>query len=461
MPGKSSFVVVANRLPVRRVRKGWQSTWQMSPGGLVSALTPLLIEQKGTWVGWTGSTGQAPAPFHHEGIHNVPVALSRAEVEEYYEGFSNGTLWPLFHDAIRPPAFHREWWRRYVDVNDRFARATAEVARRGGTVWIQDYHLLLVPGMLRRRRPDLRIGFFLHIPLPPSELFGQLPWRDLLLEGLAGADLVGFQTEHDAQNFGLSMKRFVGARVKGGWVQVGDREVRFGCFPISIDFDKYDGMARSPETDERVARLRKRLGKERRIVLGVDRLDYTKGIDVRLKAFSELAQDGELNLDEVVMVQVATPSREAVLAYKRERERIEHQVGSINGQFSSIGRVAVQYLHKNLPFDELVALYRAACVMMVTPLKDGMNLVAKEFVACHPDEQGVLLLSEFAGAARELRHAIQVNPHDVAGVAESLKVALAMPPPEQKRRMRRLRKTVSEHTVFDWASSFMNVLEGA
>ena len=457
----TELVVVANRLPVHQVRRAGRPVWEISPGGLVSAITPLLQGKEGTWVGWTGRAGGPPLrPFVQQGIRNVPVQLSRKEVREYYEGFSNATLWPLYHDCIKSPVYLRTWWRTYVEVNRRFAAAADEAADRDATVWVQDYHLQLVPAMLRERRPDLSIGFFLHIPFPPQELFSQLPWRREILEGLLGADVVGFQRRLGAVNFGQLAKRYTEARGNGGVLELQSRSVAHAAFPISIDFERFRDQAAKPEAGRRAAALRRRLGEGRRIFLGVDRLDYTKGLDVRLKAFRELIHGGGATLDDCVLVQTAVPSREEVTAYRQERMRIEALVGEINGSFGAIGRAAVHYLHKNLPFEELVSLYLAADVMLVTPLRDGMNLVSKEFAASRVDERGVLILSEFAGAADELRTALLVNPHDVDGLSHLMARALAMSPAEERRRMRAMRRAVQEHDVHDWARSFLDTLRG-
>jgi len=461
MAGGSEYIIVANRLPVRRATRAGLAVWRTSPGGLVSALTPVLREVGGTWIGWSGASGSAPEPFDHEGIRNLPVPLSRAEVDGFYEGFSNGTLWPLYHDCVRAPQFRRRWWQPYVRVNERFAEAADTAAPRASHVWVHDYQLQLVPGMLRRRRPDLRIGFFLHIPFPPQELFAQLPWRHEILEGLLGADVVGFQTRTGAENFAQLARRYCGATTPtAGTLSHAGRTVHCGAFPISIEFERFAGEAADPRARERAAAVRRRLGEGRRIFLGIDRLDYTKGIDMRLKAFRQLIESGAATVDDCVLVQTAVPSRERVAAYRRERQRVEHLVGEINGELSAIGRVAVHYLHKNLEFAELVALYLAADVMLVTPLRDGMNLVSKEFVASRWDERGVLVLSEFTGAAHELRSALFVNPHDVDGMAARLARALALPQEEQRTRMRAMRQTVRRYDVFHWARSFRHVLEG-
>ncbi|MCB9889513.1 MAG: trehalose-6-phosphate synthase [Planctomycetes bacterium] len=452
-----SLIVVANRLPVRRTR-GSGGEWLTSPGGLVSALSPALREVHGSWIGWTGVAGAVPKPFDHDGIRNVPVELSAREIEDHYEGLSNSALWPLYHGCLRPPEYHRHWWRSHVAVNGRFAQCAAELAPPGASVWVQDYHLQLVPGMLRALRPDLRIGFFLHIPFPPRELFAQLPWRQQVLEGLLGADLVGFQAALGARNFRALVERFTDGRGERGVINFRGREVRYGHFPISIDFEAFDTQAHTDAARQRSAEIHDQIGDGRRILLGVDRLDYTKGIDIRIRAFRELLASGAIDPHECILVQQAVPSREHVGAYQELKAEVERQVGEINGEFATLGAPVVHYLHKSLPQDELVPLYMAADAMLVTPLRDGMNLVAKEYVACRPDERGALVLSEFTGAANELRQALIVNPYDIDGLAERIRTALALPEVEQQRRMRAMRDAVRKHDVHRWARVFLDQL---
>ncbi len=456
-PAKKPLIIVANRLPVHRIKASGGKRWERSPGGLVSALTPFVQQSKGAWVGWAGSAGKAPRPFVHDGITNLPVALSGEELVGYYHGFCNGTIWPLYHDAVVQPEYHRHWWPPYVAANKRFAEITASHAAKDGLVWVHDYQLQLVPAMLRELRPDLRIGFFLHIPFPPEELFAQLPWRRQILEGLLGADVIGFQTRAGAQNFARLSRRFTNAQVRKGRFEFEGRPVQIQAFPISIDFDKYESAAKDASVIERSKELRQRLGKGRKIILGVDRLDYTKGIDVRLRAYWELLNTRR-TIQDCVLVQIAVPSRERLDEYKELRSRVEELVGQVDGQFGEVGVAAVSYLRREVPFDELIAIYLAADVLAVTPLRDGMNLVAKEYVATRVDDTGVLILSEFAGAAKELRTALQVNPHDVDGLTETLDLALSLPRREVTRRMRRMREVVRENTVFDWATAFMKAL---
>jgi trehalose 6-phosphate synthase len=454
--------VVANRLPVDRVVRSDGSTeWRQSPGGLVSALVPVMQENQGAWIGWPGSAGDDLEPFEDDGISLVPVAMSPQEYEEFYEGFSNATLWPLYHDVVAKPEFHREWWDAYVTVNQRFAQAAADAAAKGATVWVQDYQLQLVPAMLRQLRPDLRIGFFLHIPFPPAELFSQLPWRRQILEGLLGADLVGFQLAGAAQNFIRLVRQRVGHKTHRDTVYLPDgNTVTAKAFPISIDARAFEELAQSSSVQARAKQIRDDLGNPQKIFLGVDRLDYTKGIYARLRAYSELIVDGHFSVEDAVFVQVATPSRERVDQYRILRDEIDRLVGRINGDLGRIGRPAISYLHSSFPRQEMAALYRAADIMVVTPFRDGMNLVAKEYVACRYDNEGALVLSEFAGAADELRQAYLVNPYDINGMKAHMLEAYHADPKELTRRMRAMRRSVAENDVAHWASAFLAELSG-
>lgn len=457
---EAPLVVVANRLPVDRDADGG---WRRSPGGLVTALEPVMRRAEGAWVGWAGKPDLDVEPFEFEGTHLVPVRLSAEDVELYYEGFSNDTIWPLYHDVIAEPRYRRAWWDAYVAVNQRFADAAAAVAAPDATVWVQDYQLQLVPQLLRQQRPDLTIGYFHHIPFPAYGLFAQLPWRRQVLEGLLGADVIGFQRVQDAGNFARAVRRQLRYDTKASGITVplphgGERMSLAKAFPISIDSASYIEMARRPEIQARAKEIRESLGNPRRILLGVDRLDYTKGIRHRLKAFGELLQDGRLTVEDVTLVQVASPSRERVEAYVQLRDEIELTVGRINGDYDTMDHTAIRYLHQSYPREEMVALYLAADVMLVTALRDGMNLVAKEYVASRVDNRGVLVLSEFAGAADELGSAVRINPHDIDGLKDAIVRAIEMPAAEQGRRMRALRRRVLEHDVEDWSREFLAAL---
>ncbi len=476
--GESRFVVVANRLPVDRVETADGVEWTTSPGGLVTALEPVMRGNAGTWVGWPGVADLELDPFEAGGMHLVPVTLSATDVAEYYEGFANATLWPLYHDVTGEPIFERRWWERYVEVNRRFADVVAEEAGNGATVWVQDYQLQLTPAMLRKARPDLNIGFFNHIPFPGWELFARLPWRRQVIEGLLGADLVGFQRGGDASNFLRAARSTSPVTTRGSVVELrgdpatGDlaapetartaqviREARAAAFPISIDAKTLSELAAEPRIKARAVELRRELGNPGQLLLGVDRLDYTKGILHRLRAYGELLDEGRLAPPEALLLVVASPSRERVEEYQHLREEVETIVGRINGEHSTLGRPAVHYLHRTLPKDEMAAMYLAADVMLVTPLRDGMNLVAKEYVACRNDLRGALVLSEFTGAADELRQAFMINPWDIDGTKDAIIAAVNVAGPDAGRRMRAMRRRVTEFDVHHWASAFLGALE--
>ena len=495
LTGDYDFVVVASRLPVDRVDDpgSGESEWRPSPGGLVTALQPVMRDANGAWVGWPGSAGDALEPFDADGMHLVTVGLSADEVRDFYEGFCNATLWPLYHDVIVPAEFRRPWWDAYLRVNQRFAEAAAGQAAAGATVWVNDYQLQLVPGMLRALRGDVRIGFFNHIPFPGYEIFAQLPWRRQIVVGLLGADLLGFQRQSDATNFLRACRRAAGMTTKGSQVRVPldlappavgtpevpeiprapeaphasrapkiaqTREVRAAAFPVSIDSRAYSELASRDDVRARSVEIRKALGDPEVILLGVDRLDYTKGIPDRLNAYSELLDDGRLRSPGSVLVQVASPSRERVEHYRMLRDEVETTVGRINGEHGELdSSPPVNYLHQSYPREEMAALYLAADVMLVTSLRDGMNLVAKEFVACRNDESGVLVLSEFTGAADELGGALLVNPHDIDGMKDTIIRAVTMSPQETRRRMRSMRRRVFENDVRHWAATFLDALK--
>jgi trehalose-6-phosphate synthase len=352
-------------------------------------------------------------------------------------------------------------------VNRRFADVVAEAAGDRAVVWVQDYQLQLVPGLLRARRPDLRIGFFDHIPFPGYEIYSQLPWRRQVVEGLLGADLLGFQRRDDASNFLRACRRLTGATTRGSVIELpseaegraGVRHSRAGSFPISIDTAGLEALARRDDIQARARELRRELGDPEVVLLGVDRLDYTKGILRRLRAYGELLDEGELDPTYAVLVQVASPSRERVEEYQRLRDEVEVTVGRINGDHSSVGKTAIRYLHQSFSKEEMAALYLAADVMLVTPLRDGMNLVAKEYVACRFDLRGALVLSEFTGAADELRHAFLVNPYDIDGTKASILQAVRVSPREAARRMQPMRRRVIEFDVHHWANTFLGALD--
>ena len=453
-------MVAANRLPVRRLWQGQQAKWVPSPGGLVSALQPVMADNPdATWVGWSGVPGDAEMPFEVEGLQCHPLSISQGELQLFYEGFSNTTLWPLFHDAIYPPEYHRTWWDAYRSVNERYAKTVVELAAPGATVWIHDYHLLLMPGMLRKLRGDLRIGFFLHIPFPARELYIRMPWRSEIISGLLGADLVGLQTSLSADNCCRAISRITGIKTSGKTIHHSERTTRVGVFPIGIDADRVQNLIAEPTVQARAVEIRESLGSPSTVMLGVDRLDYTKGIEVRMRAFRELLAEGRLSPENCVLIQIAEPSRSQVTGYAAVRREVERLVGDVNGNFGVMGRPVVHYLHQSHPISELVAMYFMADVMLVTPLRDGMNLVAKEYVASRANNTGVLVLSEFAGAAQELRTAELINPHDIEGLKLAIESAVHRSKTDCTPAMKSMRRVVLTDTAQRWAERFLSQLE--
>jgi len=458
------LILVSNRLPVTVSVDAHDSVCvTRSVGGLATGLRHPHEQRNGVWIGWPGTTDQQLPASKRERLERqlaehgtMPVYLSAREVSRYYEGFANGVLWPLFHYLIGEVPLRMPGWDTYQEVNERFADAVARQYREGDVIWVHDYQLLLVPEALRRRVPGARIGFFLHIPFPSSDVFAMLPQRERILRGLLGADLVGFHTARDALHFGLALERILGREVDGDTVLDGGRRVRIGVFPMGVDAADFERRARDAKVDE--AARRARGDGTCALLVGVDRLDYTKGIPRRLLAFEELLTRHPELRGCVRLVQVVVPSRSNVDAYRRLRRDVDGLVGRINGAFGSAEWVPIHYLYRSVPEEELLALYRAADVMLVTPLRDGMNLVAKEFVACRGDEDGVLVLSEFAGAAAEMREAVIVNPYDVDALAAAIHRALTMPDAERRRRMRGLRQHVFDHDVHRWADSFLDAL---
>lgn len=452
----NQLVVVANRLPVHRA--GGRGAWTRSSGGLAVALDRVLLERGGTWVGWRGGRNTKALP-DDLGYQLEAIDLSAEEVRDYYDGMSNAALWPLYHDQIRPPIYRSDWWHAYRTINERFAHRVARTAPFGASVWVHDYHLQLVPALLRRLRPDVRIGFFLHIPFPPSNLFARLPWRDEVIEGILGAHVIGFQTERDVGHFLESCDRLT----PGGTADLDQSAAHrtIEAFPIAADTQFWEDLAHQPEVQGRTAELRESFGNPGTVLLSVDRLDYSKGLEQRLHTINEMLESGQLVVPDAVMVQVAVPSRDRTAAYRAERSRVEELVGRINGQHAELGAAPIQYIHRALDSTEIAALYRVADVMLVTPYHDGMNLVAKEFVASRTANRGVLILSEFAGAAAELSEAIIINPHHPDALRTAITAAMRMPKFEVTRRMKSMRKSVMANTVHDWAAKFLAQLDEA
>jgi trehalose 6-phosphate synthase/phosphatase len=457
-------LIVSNRLPVSVVREGGQIQLQRSSGGLATGLQGVHARSRGIWVGWPGDGGDLDGPEgralaeHWSAWRLAPVPLRAAEVEGFYEGFCNGVLWPVLHYLVGELPYHFPGFQLYEAINRRFADAVVAQHRPGDLVWVHDYQLMLVPQMVRERLPDARIGFFLHVPFPAADLFRVLPFREKLLAGLLGADLIGFHTAAYMRHFASTTLRTLGLPLDVDHLRWQGRMVRVGVFPMGVDVQDLERLARSPAVEGRVRVVRGEGPRRLKIFVGIDRLDYTKGIPRRLLAFEQMLRQHPELRGRVKLLQVAVPSRTRVDRYRAFGDLVHTLIGRINGAFGTPDWTPVHYINRNEPPEEVVSLYRAADVLLVTPLRDGMNLVAKEFVASRVDEDGVLVLSEFAGAASELAEAVQVNPYDIEGTAEAFHRALIMPADERQSRMRALRRRVRSHDVGRWSEEILGSL---
>ncbi|MEZ0318577.1 MAG: bifunctional alpha,alpha-trehalose-phosphate synthase (UDP-forming)/trehalose-phosphatase [Pyrobaculum sp.] len=464
------LIIVSNRLPVV-VSKGERGLEiREAVGGLATAMKTFIRATDGgkalgfrevLWVGWSGVKAEAETPdvvgkLRETGLVTVP--LTNEEVGLFYEGFCNSTLWPLFHGFTVFTVFERRFWEAYVRVNQKYAEAVASIIEPGDFVWVHDYHLMLLPAILRETY-DVGIGFFLHIPFPPAEVFQLIPppWRTSLLDGVLGADLVGFHTHDYVNNFIRSVSKFLGYKAEGGVVHVGRRKARVGAFPISIDFEFFHNSATDPQVAKEAEELRQRL-RGLKIVFSIDRLDYTKGNLNRLRAWERFLKENPEWRRRAVFIMVVVPSRTGVPQYEAMKKEIEREVGRINGEMGEVDWVPVVYISRFIPDATLLALYNVADVALITPLRDGMNLVAKEYVASRRDCRGVLILSETAGAAHELLHALIVNPNDESGVADAIKRALTMSEDEQCRRIKAMQERLRQHDVVKWAVDFIHTL---
>jgi trehalose 6-phosphate synthase/phosphatase len=445
-------LIVANRLPYTAARQGQTFRLERSSGGLSTGLWPVREQRPSLWIGWAG-TNEPAEPLQGlrarlSGLGCKPVPLDQAEVAGFYERFSNSVLWPLLHGWSFSSDGATQDWDLYCRINERFADAVASEVRAGDCVWVHDYHLMLVPRLLRQRGCRAPVGFFLHTPFPDPATFGALPEHEELLAGLLGADLIGFHTIRYAQSFLAAVAGTLPHHVRGGRIYTGDRCARVCADPMGIDFDAFNGPAAGGEIRAEVAAMR---GSARTtMLLGVDRLDYTKGVLQRLLAFEQLLLQHPRYLGQVRLVQIAVPTRAGVRAYQELREIVESTVKRINERFGGPDWTPIEYQYGSVSRDKLIALYRAADVMLVTPLRDGLNLVSKEFVASRPDEDGVLILSRYAGAAAELTDALLVTPQNIDELAAACYAALIMAPAERRRRMRNLRRSVASNEIFGW-----------
>jgi trehalose 6-phosphate synthase len=467
-PGR--LIVVSNRLPVvLKKKKHMHYEIEPSSGGLVTAFVPVLKKRGGLWIGWAGTYFEEGADLRKLLRENPPdpdymlspVEITLQEYEHYYKGFSNEVLWPLFHNLSSYCNFLPEYYDAYKRVNQKFAKTIVQDLKENDFVWIQDYHLIPVAGYLREEAVGNTLGFFLHIPFPPAETFQRLPYRSEIIDALLAYDLVGFQTPGDRQNFleavGLLAE---GATISDETMQVAtlrikDRICRAGVFPISIDFDEFSGEAKSPEVEKRLEAIREEY-RGKTLILGIDRLDYTKGIPERLRAYRLLLEENPDLCEKVILLQVMVPSRGDIGEYADLKNEIEQLIGEINGRFSRLGWIPVQYRYRSLDRQDLLAYYQAAGIALLTPLKDGMNLVAKEYCAAHNDEEGVLILSEFAGSICQLQaQAMLVNPFDENSIVKAIKKALDLDPSEKHERMRKLRDNIRRFDIHWWVDTFL------
>jgi trehalose 6-phosphate synthase/phosphatase len=456
--------VIANRLPFNITRKAGKIDFRPSPGGLAVGLSSLPKSCERVWIGWPGITNEKLSAKDKGQIHKRlaeecchPVYLSRKQMECYYQGFCNKTIWPLFHYFPRRTVYEPKFWKTYRQVNETFCEEVKKIARPGDRIWVHDYQLMLLPQLLHERLSSPAIGFFLHIPWPSFEVFRLLPWREEILRGLLGADLIGFHTYDYVRHFLSSVTRITGLERTFSNISVDNRVVKVDAFPMGIDYEKYSRAIDDPAIAKEADKIRRRVGR-RKIILSVDRLDYSKGIIERLEAFDLFLSRNPQYRGKVTLIMVAVPTRTGVEDYKAIRSRLEQLVGRVNGEYGSMGYIPVWYLYRSLPFKELTALYNVSDVALVTPLRDGMNLIAKEFIAAKTDKTGVLIISEMTGAARELGESLVVNSCNKDAIVKAIKEALEMPQLEQIERNKVMQERLRRYNVSRWSEDFLSAL---
>ncbi len=458
----AKLIIVSNRLPVKLQEKDNELFYKTSEGGLATGLGSIYKKKDNLWIGWPGMVVEDEAK-QQKIIQDIaqenmyPVFLTETEIKEFYEGFSNETLWPTFHYFSQYAVYDQKLWETYVSVNQKYCEEILKQANPEDTIWVHDYQLLLLPSMLRERLPNCTIGFFQHIPFPSYEVFRLLPWRKEILEGMLGSDLIGFHTYDDMRHFLSSVNRLVGHGGMHGWINTGSRSLLVDSFPMGIDYEKYASVAAQDEVKKRELLYRSNLTAEK-IILSIDRLDYSKGIPQRLQAFELFLQRYPEFHEKVTLVMLVVPSRDEVDQYKELKEEVDELVGRINGKYSHINWNPIQYFYRSYPLETLSALYRMADVALVTPMRDGMNLVCKEYVASKLDQKGVLILSEMAGASKELSEAMIINPNDINHLVESMRLALIMPEEQQKISMSHMQESLKRYNIHHWVSMFMDRL---
>lgn len=455
-------IIVSNRLPVRLTTESGQMQFHISEGGLATGLSAIHKEENNLWIGWPGLVvDKSEEQMVQEKLREkrlLPLFLSEDEIKGYYEGFSNEILWPIFHYISTYSNYEADYWEQYIRVNEKFRDLILTQAGPNDTIWIHDYQLLLLPMMIREALPDTTIAFFLHIPFPSQELFRLIPWREELLRGMLGADLIGYQTYDDVRHFISATTRILGTHHQTRWLEYDGRNITVDSFPISIAYKRFDDLAQSPAVIQQKQMIRDAFC-DQKIMLSIDRLDYSKGILQRLKSFEYFLAENPEFVKQVVLYMIVVPSRDQVPQYELLKKQIDQEVGRINAQYGAFDWQPIAYFYQSFPVEELSALYSAADVCLVTPMRDGMNLVCKEYVASRTDNTGVLVLSELAGASHELVDALQVNPNNVHVMAETMKEALEMPLDEMEFRMASMRKLVQHFNIHYWSESFFNRLK--
>ncbi|MTI19993.1 bifunctional alpha,alpha-trehalose-phosphate synthase (UDP-forming)/trehalose-phosphatase, partial [Fulvivirga sp. RKSG066] len=460
----SRTIIVSNRLPVKVVKNDKDELeYRPSEGGLATGLSSVYKQGDNLWVGWPGRYFNRPEKQKEarkalESQNMRPVFLSKEEIKLYYEGFSNETLWPTFHYFNQNALYKKSYWEAYEEVNQKFCDEILKELNPGDKIWVHDYQLMLVPKMIRDKNPDVSVGFFLHIPFPSFEVFRLLPWRRELLDGVLGSDLIGFHTYDDMRHFLSAVSRICYISNQQGHILKDRRTVVTDSFPIGIDYDKYASQAAHPQTLRREVKYRTSLGNQK-LMLSIDRLDYSKGIPARLEIFDIFLSKYPEYLGKVSLLMVVVPSRDEVEKYKDLKEEVDLLVGRINGKYGTVNWTPIHYFYRSFPLEDLSAFYRMADVAMVTPMRDGMNLVCKEYVASKLDQQGVLILSEMAGASKELSDALIVNPNDKHEVVGAIYKALNMPEDEQQRHMEIMQKTLKKYNIHHWVNLFLTRLE--
>ena len=458
-----NLLIISNRLPVTIVKREGKLKFQPSAGGLATGLDSFYRSYQSLWIGWPGIASEKIKEEKKEiekelGVKKCyPVFISSYDIENYYHGFCNKTIWPLFHYFTQRTIYGKNSWESYKRVNEHFCNVVTKIAKPDDQIWIHDYHLMLLPQLLRKKLPDAAIGFFLHIPFPSSEVFRLLPCRKEIAEGILGADLIGFHTYDYVHHFIETVRRLLGYEYTLGQINAGNRVTKIDAFPMGIDYERFAGASDDPDVQKEIKKIRKKIG-ERKIVLSIDRLDYTKGIPQRLEAFDCFLEKNPQYREKVTFILVAVPSRTSVEHYVLLKRQVDELISRINGKYASIGWIPIWYLYRFLPFKNLVPLYNIADVALITPIRDGMNLIAKEFVATKSDRRGILILSEMAGASKELGEAIIVNPNNKEEIAQALKSALTMSEPEQIRRNEIMQRRLKRYNVERWAHDFMDRL---